>query len=47
MRPNPKCPSCSGPGVMLGVLGYLRWFSCRDCGLEFSRKIRRRPKRAK
>jgi hypothetical protein len=27
---------CGGPGLVLGTLGNLTWFSCRQCGWEFS-----------
>jgi tRNA(Ile2) C34 agmatinyltransferase TiaS len=47
MKPNPACPQCSGVGVMMGVLGMLRWFRCRNCGFEFSRKIRKRTIKAR
>lgn len=39
---TPHCPACSGPGVLLGSLGSLRHFRCRDCGIDFSRSIRPR-----
>jgi hypothetical protein len=45
MNGNPRCPRCNGAGLMRGVLGYLRWFACRDCGWEFSRKIRKCTKK--
>jgi hypothetical protein len=33
----PACPVCpSGEGVLLGTLGPLAWFRCRDCGIEFN-----------
>ncbi len=28
----PECPVCSGPGVLLGGLGNLTHYRCRDCG---------------
>jgi len=28
---------CGGLGVLMGVLGRLVWYRCRDCGWEFSR----------
>lgn len=31
------CPACEGPGMELGSLGRLKWFRCRDCGIEFNR----------
>jgi hypothetical protein len=33
-----KCPMCKGPGVLLGVLGLLRWFRCRDCGMDWNKR---------
>lgn len=36
------CPACGGDPVALGGLGNLLWFRCRDCGAEFSSKIRSR-----
>lgn len=42
---NAICPSCGGQGGVLGTLGFLRHFRCRDCGAEFSRKIRRRARK--
>lgn len=38
------CPHCAGDGVLLGTLGRLRWFRCRDCGMNFSRQAGTRPK---
>lgn len=35
----PICQSntpCQGPGTLLGQLGSLVWFRCRNCGYEFS-----------
>jgi hypothetical protein len=43
----PRCPMCQGPAIRLGVLGLLKWFRCRDCGLEFHRPVRRKPKPAR
>jgi tRNA(Ile2) C34 agmatinyltransferase TiaS len=40
---TPECPVCPGPGVMLGPLGRLMYWRCRDCGSEFSTVIQ--PKR--
>lgn len=37
----PACPICEGPGTLLGRLGRLVWWRCRDCGMEFST---RRPR---
>jgi tRNA(Ile2) C34 agmatinyltransferase TiaS len=33
----PRCPLCPGHGVPLGTLGRLRWYRCRDCGMDFNR----------
>jgi transposase-like protein len=41
------CPMCYGEAGVLGVLGYLRHYLCRNCGMQFSRKIKRRKKREK
>lgn len=41
----PRCPMCSGPAGMLGDLGFLRWFQCRNCGWEFCRKLRKKSKK--
>lgn len=30
------CPACDGTGLLLGVLGTLKYFRCRNCGAEFS-----------
>lgn len=38
----PSCPHCSGRGLLLGALGNLRWFRCRDCGIDFNTASRRR-----
>lgn len=32
-----KCPLCGGLLVLLGKLGRLVWFRCRDCGMEFGK----------
>lgn len=34
----PACPVCPGHGVPLGQLGPLRWYRCRDCGIDFNRR---------
>ena len=35
----PDCPACGAEsaGSVLGTLGRLDWFRCRDCGIDFSR----------
>lgn len=32
----PSCPACGGPGMLLGTLGRLTHFKCRNCGMEYS-----------
>lgn len=32
-----ECSACGGPLVVLGTLGRLEHFRCRNCGLERSR----------
>lgn len=32
----PVCEMCKGPGVLLGRLGSITWFRCRNCGWEFT-----------
>lgn len=32
---EPGCNVCDGPLMLLGSLGKLDWFRCRDCGMEF------------
>jgi hypothetical protein len=38
---------CSGEAGILGTLGWIRYWKCRDCGAEFGKKIRRRPRKEK
>lgn len=33
------CQVCGGEGHSLGVLGTLHWFTCRQCGMQFSKKV--------
>jgi len=47
MSKNPECPCCSGPGVLLGSLGLMKHFRCRDCGWTFGKMSKpkwRKPK---
>ena len=37
---SPTCPVCPGRGVPLGQLGRLRWYRCRDCGIDFNRRTK-------
>jgi tRNA(Ile2) C34 agmatinyltransferase TiaS len=32
----PACPLCDGDGTLLGQLGHLTWFRCRQCGMDFA-----------
>jgi transposase-like protein len=34
------CPACGGTAGLLGVLGRLRWYVCRACGMQFSRRTK-------
>jgi tRNA(Ile2) C34 agmatinyltransferase TiaS len=38
---SPTCSICGGYGVLLGTLGFLDWFRCRSCGMDFSREADR------
>jgi len=31
----PACPVCNGPAFVLGDLGRLTWYVCRNCGMQF------------
>ncbi len=42
---NARCPVCGWECSVLGTLGSLRHYRCRDCGAEFSRRISRRVKK--
>ena len=37
-----RCPMCGGEGILLGALRALRWFRCRACGIEWSKRFRNR-----
>ena len=41
------CKLCGGTLVELGVLGNLKHLRCRNCGAQFSRKVRVRKPRVK
>ena len=32
----PPCPVCDGDGRAMGGLGFLTWFHCQYCGIEWS-----------
>lgn len=40
-----RCPVCNGPAGTLGKLGNRTHFLCRQCGMQFSSKPRRRRPR--
>jgi tRNA(Ile2) C34 agmatinyltransferase TiaS len=33
-----RCKVCGGVLEILGKLGRLTWYRCRNCGMEFSEK---------
>ena len=35
-----SCPECGGEGFSLGCLGFLAWFRCRHCGMDYSVLVR-------
>jgi len=41
------CPSCCGPGIPLGSLGWTTHYKCRDCGTMFHETTKPRKKKAK
>lgn len=42
-----NCPGCNGNEFTeLGSLGSLKWYRCRRCGLDVSKKTRPRRKPA-
>jgi len=47
MKENPVHSVCGGIGIPMGTLGNLEWFRCQDCGLDFSRKIKRKKSKKK
>ena len=40
------CPACGGEGVLLGSLGNLAHYRCRNCGAQFSEKVRSQRRRS-
>jgi len=40
---DPECPACGGPAMVMGTLGKLRWFRCRNCGTEFNQEAKNVP----
>lgn len=41
------CSLCGGQLGLLGALGNLKWLVCRDCGMQFSKKVRKRTAKKK
>ena len=39
------CCGCGGELILLGYLGCLAHYRCRDCGLDQSRKMKGKKKR--
>ena len=35
-----KCKLCGGWCHKLGSLGFLNWFRCRNCGMEWNKKVK-------
>ena len=33
---NIDCPICEGQALVLGTLGRLNHYRCRDCGMDFA-----------
>lgn len=46
IRPG-ACPACGGDLHLLGCLGYLAHYRCRNCGIQTNRKIRVRKVKTK
>ncbi len=46
MRPT-KCPACDGQGFLMGSLGRMKHYRCRDCGSTYSKKARKVAPRKK
>lgn len=40
----PGCPVCDGEGRAMGGLGFLKWFRCQSCGIEWSIDCRKEAK---
>ena len=37
-----RCPYCQGDAYKMGALGNYVWYRCRNCGIEFHRKSRKK-----
>jgi hypothetical protein len=35
---NESCPICCGDGVLLGRLGNVTHYRCRNCGMQFAKE---------
>lgn len=42
-----ECQMCGGSLVLLGALGAVNWYRCRNCGMQFSRRIPMKTLKAK
>lgn len=42
-----NCPNCPGQAYELGGLGNLKHYRCRDCGIQFSVKIKTDRRKAR
>jgi uncharacterized Zn finger protein len=40
------CDICSGPLIHMGKLGELIHYLCRNCGMWYNRRIKRRKKKS-
>ena len=43
-EPTSECPSCGGPGGILGQMGNRIHYRCRNCGMDFSQSTSARHK---
>lgn len=41
------CQLCEGPLLPMGTLGHTQHLRCQDCGAEFNRSLKVRPRRTK
>jgi transposase-like protein len=41
-----SCPGCGSRNAsLLGFLGCLKWFRCRDCGIDYNRQVKPNARR--
>ncbi len=36
------CPLCGGEGEYIGILGFLQWWRCRNCGAVYHKLLKKR-----